>query len=114
MPNDPSGSVPVRESASDALIVCDEQNRIIEVTRLACDLIGFAREDLISRPLQDLVVSSEAMEATRLLEKLEEEASIAFESALRVKDGSAQPFHLRMSRLSVAGHRHSLVRVTRR
>jgi PAS domain S-box-containing protein len=114
MSNDPSGTVPVRETASDALIVCDDQDRIIEVTRLACDLIGYAREDLISRPLQDLVISSEALEARRLLEKLQEEASIAFESSLRVKDGTAQPFHLRMSRLSVSGHRHSLVRVARR
>src|SRR5262245_18806470 len=114
MPNDPSVSVPVRETTSDALIVCDDQGRIIEVTPPACDLVGYAREDLISRPLQDLVVASEAMEASRLLDKLQEEASIAFESSLRAKDGSDHPFHLRMSRLSVSGKRYSLVRVSRR
>ncbi len=114
MSNDPSGSGPVRETTSDALIVCDDQDRIIEITRQACDLIGYAREDLISRPLQDLVIPSEAMEASRLLDKLQEEASIAFESTLRAKDGTPQPFHLRMSRMSVSGRRHSLVRVARR
>jgi PAS domain S-box-containing protein len=112
--NEPPGRGPVREAPTDALIVCDDQNLIIEVTRSACELMGYSREDLLSRPLQDLVVTSEAMEASRLLEKLHEEASIAFESSLRAKDGTTQPFHLRLSRLSVSGRRHSLVRMTRR
>src|SRR6185503_7167535 len=109
-----SSDVSVRSSSSDALIIVDEQDRVIDATRLACDLTGYSREDLLSRSLQDLLSSSETMEASRLLARLQEEACIAFETTLRVKDGSAQPFHLRLSRLSVSGRRHSVLRVARR
>ena len=101
-------------SSSDAVIVVDEQNRIIEATRSACDLMGYTREDLLSRSLDDLADSSEAVEAGRLLERFQSEATIAFEAKLRVKGGSAESFHLRVSRTSVAGRRHSLVHVARR
>jgi PAS domain S-box-containing protein len=106
--------VSVLPSAADALIIVDDQDRVIDATRLACDLTGYTREDLLSRSLHDLSSTSETMEASRLLEKLQEEAVIAFEARLRVKDGSVQPFHLRISRLSVAGRRHAVVRVARR
>jgi PAS domain S-box-containing protein len=64
--------------------------------------------------LEDLADSSEAVEASRLLEKFQSEATIAFEAKLRVKGGAPEPFHLRVSRTSVAGRRHSLVHVARR
>ena len=101
-------------SSSDAVIVVDDQNRIIEATRSACDLMGYTREDLLTRSLEDLGDSSETVEASRLLEKFQSEATIAFEAKLRVKGGGAEPFHLRVSRTSVAGRRHSLVHVARR
>src|SRR5437868_4584833 len=114
MSSDALGPFSARDSASDALIVFDDQDRVIEATRLAFDLMGYSREDLLSRSFQDLAAGSEALEASRLLERLQEEAMIAFEAGLRVKDGSTQPFHLRLSKLRVAGRRHSLVRVARR
>jgi PAS domain S-box-containing protein len=49
-----SSDVSVRSSSSDALIIVDEQDRVIDATRLACDLTGYTREDLLSRSLQDL------------------------------------------------------------
>lgn len=101
-------------TSSDAVIVVDEQNRIIEATRSACDLMGYTREDLLTRSLDDLADSSEAAEAGRFLEKFQSEATIAFDAKLRVKGGSPEPFHLRVSRTSVAGRRHSLVQVARR
>jgi PAS domain S-box-containing protein len=103
-----------RRTSPDAVIVVDEQNRIIEATRSACDLMGYTREDLLARSLDDLADSSEAVEASRLLEKFESEATIAFEARLIVKGGSSEPFHLRVSRTRVAGRRHSLVQVARR
>jgi PAS domain S-box-containing protein len=109
--SEPSHSV---RASSEAVIVVDEQNRIIEATRSACDLMGYTREDLLARSLDDIAASSEAVEASRLLEKLQPEATIALETRLRVKDGSVEPFHLRLSRSSVAGRRHSLVQVARR
>ena len=111
MPNVSSPSV---RTSSDAVIVIDEQNRIIEATRSACDLMGYTREDLLARSLDDLADSSEAAEAGRLLEKFQSEATLAFDAKLRVKGGSPEPFHLRVSRTSVAGRRHSLVQVARR
>jgi len=99
-------------SASDAVIVVDEQNRIIEATRSACDLMGYTREDLLTRSLEDLADSSEAVEASRLLEKFQSEATIAFEAKLRVKGGAAEPFHLRLSRAceEATGHAFREVR----
>ena len=41
-------TAPSVRSTSDAVIVVDEQNRIIEATRSACDLMGYTREDLLS------------------------------------------------------------------
>ena len=111
MPSEFAHSV---RASSDAVIVVDEQNRIVEATRSACDLMGYTREDLLTRSLDDIAASSEAVEASRLLEKLQSEATIALETRLRVKDGSIEPFHLRLSRSSVAGRRHSLVHVARR
>ncbi|HXU10578.1 MAG TPA: PAS domain-containing protein, partial [Candidatus Binatia bacterium] len=92
----------------------DDQNRIIEATRSACDLMGYTREDLLAQSLDDLADSTEAAEAGRLLEKFQSEATIAFDAKLRVKGGVPEPFHLRVSRTSVAGRRHSLVQVARR
>jgi PAS domain S-box-containing protein len=114
MSTDSPGAFPVKPSSADALIVLDEQGRVVEVTRLACDLTGYSREDLLSRSLEELSSSSGTLEASRLLGKLQEEATIALDTGLRVKDGTTQPFHLRLSRLSVAGRRHALVRVARR
>ena len=114
MSSDSPGTFPVEPSTSDALIVLDEQGRVVEATRPVCDMTGYSREDLLSRSLQELSPSSGTFEASRLLGDLQEEAIIALDTGLRVKDGSTQPFHLRLSRLSVSGRRHSLVRVARR
>jgi PAS domain S-box-containing protein len=114
MSTDSPGTFPVEPSTADALIVLDDQGRVVEVTRLACDLTGYSREDLLSRSLEELSSSSGTLEASRLLGDLQEEATIALDTGLRVKDGSTQPFHLRLSTLSVSGRRHSLVRVARR
>ena len=101
-------------TSSDAVIVVDDQNRIVEATRSACDLMGYTREDLLAQSFDDLAASSETAEAGRLLEKFQAEATIAFEAKLRVKGGASEPFHLRVSRTSVAGRRHALVQVARR
>ncbi|HVE41697.1 MAG TPA: ATP-binding protein [Planctomycetota bacterium] len=114
MSTDSPGTIPVESSTPDALIVLDEQGRVVEATRLACDLTGYTREDLLSCSLQELSSTPGTLEASRLLGDLQEEATIALDTGLRVKDGSTQPFHLRLSRLSVSGRRHSLVRVARR
>ncbi len=114
MSTESPGTAPVESSTRDALIVLDEQGRVVEATRLACDLTGYSREDLLSCSLQELSSTPGTLEASRLLRDLQEEATIALDTGLRVKDGSTQPFHLRLSRLSVSGRRHSLVRVARR
>jgi PAS domain S-box-containing protein len=114
MSTDSPGAFPVEPSTTDALIVFDEQGRVVEATRPVCDLTGYSREDLLSCSLQELSPSSGTLEASRLLGDLQEEATIALDTGLRVKDGSTQPFHLRLSSLSVSGRRHSVVRVVRR
>jgi PAS domain S-box-containing protein len=114
MSTDSPGTFPIELSTPDALLVLDEQGRVVEATRLACDLTGYSREDLLSRSLHELSCTPSTLEASRLLGDLQEEATIALDTGLRVKDGSTQPFHLRLSRLSVSGRRHSLVRVARR
>jgi PAS domain S-box-containing protein len=114
MSTDSPGLLPLDPSGSDALIVFDEHGRVVEANRPVCDLTGYSREDLLSRSLEELSPSSGTLAASRLLGDLQEEATIALDTGLRVKDGSTQPFHLRLSRLSVLGRRHSLVRVVRR
>src|SRR5258706_3098362 len=91
-----------QDLSSEALIVFDDQNRVVDASGLACELMGYTREDLLSCSLQDLAASPEA---SRLLEKFQEEATLAFEAGLRVEDGRRHAFHLRLKRLSLPGHR---------
>lgn len=85
------------EQAGSALLVHDLDGKLLEVNRLACDTLGYSREELLRLNLSEIDESFE-LGADRLVwEQLANEHPVSFCSRHRRKDGSSFPVEVRIS-----------------
>ncbi len=90
------------ENAADAMFLSDVNGNIVDVNRLACQRLGYSREELLTCHVSDVdvkVESAEALEAT--LRDLRPDRPITLESVHRRKDGSVFPVMLRIGFLEI-------------
>ena len=76
------------ENAGDAILIFDQEFRIIEVNNYACIMSGYSREELTSMKTSDLIPSQEFEDHSRGIEILINRGGSLHERKLLRKDGS--------------------------
>jgi PAS domain S-box-containing protein len=79
------------ENSSDAIFLHDEQGRILDVNRRACDALGYSREELLSRTVADVELPAEAGDPGLRVKRSAEEYQRTFQRVYRRKDGTTFP-----------------------
>jgi PAS domain S-box-containing protein len=77
--------------ANDAILLADEDGRIIEVNDRAAEIFGYSREELLRMKLADLKPAELAGELRATSQALREKKSSVFETTNQRKDGSLFP-----------------------
>lgn len=75
------------DSAGDAVFVHDFSERLLDVNRVACERLGYSREELLRMPMDQLKQTHTAISAPQLLDKIEEDGHVSYEAHHRTKDG---------------------------
>ncbi len=75
------------DSAGDAVFVHDFSGRLLDVNRVACERLGYSREELLRMPAADLTATETALRAPQLLKQIEHDGQASFEARHRSKDG---------------------------
>lgn len=79
------------ENATDAFFLIDMQAHIVDVNRLACDSLGYSREELLSMKVPDFEADFSAEELGRMFKTLESGESRILLGTHNRKDGSSFP-----------------------
>ena len=92
------------EQAGDAIFIHDENARYIDVNRKACDLTGYAREELLSLTPKDLDPDyAEREEGRRFWDRFRRLGKMTFEARLKRKNGSIFPAEVTLSPIEFGG-----------
>ena len=83
------------DHATDAFFLHDEDGRILDVNRQACQSLGYKRDELLGMKPFDFDPDITAANLEEKVRKLTSGETIAFESRHRRKDGTAFPVEVR-------------------
>jgi len=81
----------ILEQAADAVLMHDENGRILEVNRKACESLGYSREELLSRSIADLDPDTIQAGKNELWGRVLAGEQFTFESHQKRRDGSTFP-----------------------
>ncbi|MBI2882162.1 MAG: PAS domain S-box protein [Candidatus Tectomicrobia bacterium] len=92
------------EQAGDAIGIADADGRILDCNRRACELLGYAREELLQKRVQD-AVAPEYRDAVpgRIAAVLREGGVKPFESVDLRKDGARVPVEVSIASIEIEG-----------
>jgi PAS domain S-box-containing protein len=96
---------------TDALFIHDdedEQGRVIDVNRQACESLGYTREELIGMTAFDYDAVQDAAAMRAVKDRLARGEIFSFESAHRRKDGTVYPVEVRVRPFLHGEHRFGL------
>jgi PAS domain S-box-containing protein len=91
------------DRATDAFFLMDEQVRVVDVNRQACDGLGWSREELIGMHLREFDVVLDEASFERLAQRARTGEIITFETRHRRKDGTTFPIEIRTGTFEQAG-----------
>jgi PAS domain S-box-containing protein len=91
------------DRATDAFFLMDEQVRVVDVNRQACESLGWSREELIGMHPRQFDMGLDELSIERLSERARSGEIITFETRHRRKDGSAFPVEIRSSTFKKGG-----------
>ena len=100
------------DHAADAFFLHDDQGRIIDMNRAACDGLGYTREELVGMNPLDMYPDLTPANFDQILCDLKAEKTVEFESFYRRKDGTIFPVEIR-SRAFWEGGRQFIVALAR-
>ena len=88
------------DHATDAFLLFDEEWRVLDANREACESLGYSREELIGKDRKDLEFELDEGSTRRLSQRLLGDEAVTVETRYRRKDGTAfsvevriRPFH---------------------
>ncbi len=97
------------ETAGDAIFVSDEHGKIVDVNQLACDSLGYSRQELLNMFVWALNPEKWTPETVRkVINELQPGNPQTFESHLQRRDGSRFPVEIRVGNFEVGGRRFNL------
>jgi PAS domain S-box-containing protein len=82
------------DSASDAIFIHDLDGRIFEANQIACDRLGYTREEIVTLKFKDLDVSAYTRMQDNLIKNIHEPVTTIFETVHRSKDGRLTPIEV--------------------
>jgi len=85
----------VFNSSSDEIYLMDLRGKIIEVNQTICDVLNFARDELLSMHLKDLKSARFKDKVESNLEKIINQKVLIFESEHQTKDGKIIPVEIK-------------------
>ena len=91
------------DRATDAFFLMDEQVRVVDVNRQACDSLGFSREELIGMHPREFDVALDEPSIQRLAQRSRAGEIITFETRHRRKDGTIFPVEVRSGTFEQGG-----------
>ncbi|MCX4246935.1 PAS domain-containing sensor histidine kinase [Paraliomyxa miuraensis] len=84
------------EQAVDGIFVCDEDGRLVDVNRQACDSLGYSREEVLEMNLVELCQGLEIEMLWEMLDRLDPGQSETHAAAHVREDGSTFPVELHL------------------
>jgi len=100
------------ESANDAFFIHDLDLQFLEVNEVACRNLGYSREELLQKNVEDIEAHADSASISKRLEEVEQDESIVFETAHLRKDGTVVPVEV-SSRKIEYNHRPCVLSVVR-
>ena len=91
------------DRATDAFFLMDEQVRVVDVNRQACDSLGWSREELIGMHPREFDVALDEASIQRLAQRSRAGEIITFETRHRRKDGTIFPVEVRSGTFEQGG-----------
>ncbi|MBN2820305.1 MAG: PAS domain S-box protein [Bacteroidales bacterium] len=97
------------EQAADAVFLCTAQAKIIDVNKQACRILGYSRDELLTKTIMDLDDSVETYESLDTMkERIKPGKAVNIESKYVHKNGSLIPFEVNISCVDIRGKTHYL------
>jgi PAS domain S-box-containing protein len=91
------------DNAGDAILIHNLTGRFLEVNRVACEFLGYSREELLRLTPADVTVPELVARIPVLNAQLQHEDHIFFEMVLRRRDGTPLPMELNSRMIEYAG-----------
>ncbi len=89
----------ILEGAADALFIADAQGNYLQVNKKATELLGYSREELLSKNIVDITPPSERESSPALFRDLLQTGILQAEINLVAKSGALVPVEISASRL---------------
>lgn len=90
-------------AAADAFFIHDDQGRILDVNRRACETLGYTREELLTLNVADIEQGFDSEEIKALWERMVPGVPVTLEGTHRRKDGSTFPVEVRVGLIESEG-----------
>ncbi|MCM2333647.1 MAG: PAS domain S-box protein, partial [Anaeromyxobacteraceae bacterium] len=91
--------------ANDMMVLADEQQRLVDVNERTCEVLGYAREELIGRPVRDLRDPGTLPDLPLRTDQETADGGAIFETRYRRKDGSTFPVEVSVRTAVIGGRR---------
>ncbi len=82
------------EEASDPKMLVSGEGRILDVNRMAHERLGYAREEMVGRPVSDFVTPENVPQVPERLKRVHLEGHATYESAQMHRNGTVMPVEI--------------------
>jgi PAS domain S-box-containing protein len=94
------------EQATDAIIWHDSEARIHRANQAACELLGYSRDELLTKTIQDINPNSNKQTWTRFWNEIKEKKTVSFEEQHIRKDGTSALIDVKASFIQFEGQEY--------